>query len=187
MRGQTLFWVHYKLVIELLKHSHFLTNYLKLQILASCNNLRIGQEDLLCFDEICQKLYNFFILYKYTMILGSRLWLRIPDYTLLLCLEFWLWTLMLTILAAFWPEELTKLLRFSIRMTNRFVFLIKFDFGVGIFRKIRENAMMLMDNDYWIIWHLVSLFDFATSSLSILVFLARSYFCMHANVSGLCN
>ena len=27
-----------------LKHSHFLTNYLKLQILASYNNLRIGQD-----------------------------------------------------------------------------------------------------------------------------------------------
>ena len=39
MRGQTLFWVHYKLVIELLKHSHFLTNYQKPQILASHNNL----------------------------------------------------------------------------------------------------------------------------------------------------
>ena len=44
MRGQTLFWVHYKLVIELLKQSHFLTNYLKLQILASFNNLRIEQD-----------------------------------------------------------------------------------------------------------------------------------------------
>ena len=44
MRGQTLFWVHYKLVIEMLKHTHFLTNYLKLQILASCNNLRIEQD-----------------------------------------------------------------------------------------------------------------------------------------------
>ena len=44
MRGQTLFWVHYKLVIELLKHSHFLTNYMKNQILASCNNLRIEQD-----------------------------------------------------------------------------------------------------------------------------------------------
>jgi hypothetical protein len=32
------------LVIELLKHSHFLKNYLKLQILASYNNLRIGQD-----------------------------------------------------------------------------------------------------------------------------------------------
>jgi hypothetical protein len=30
-----------QIVIELLKHSHFLTNYLKVQILASCNNLRI--------------------------------------------------------------------------------------------------------------------------------------------------
>ena len=38
MRGQTFFWVHYKLVIELLKHKHFLTNYLKVQILASYNN-----------------------------------------------------------------------------------------------------------------------------------------------------
>ena len=142
-------------------------------------------KSFLCY---LSKIWRIFCkLYKYSMILGSRLWLRIPDYTLLLCLEFWLWTLMLTIQAAFWPEELTKLLRFSIRMTNRFVFLIKFDFGVGIFRKIRENAMMQMDNDYWIIWHLVSLFDFATSSLSILVFLARSYFCMHANVSGPCN
>ena len=41
MRDQTLFSVHYKLVIELLKHNHFLTNYLKLQILASYNNLKI--------------------------------------------------------------------------------------------------------------------------------------------------
>ena len=32
------------MVIELLKHSHFLANYLKLQILASYNNLRIGQD-----------------------------------------------------------------------------------------------------------------------------------------------
>ena len=32
------------LVIELLKHGKFLTNYLKLQILASYNNLRIGQD-----------------------------------------------------------------------------------------------------------------------------------------------
>ena len=82
------------------------------------------------------------------MTLGSRLWLRIPDYTLLLCLEFWPWTLMLTTQAAFWPEELTKLLRFSIRMTNRFVFLIKFDFGLEYFEKVRENAML--DNDYCI-------------------------------------
>ena len=44
MRGQTLFWFHQKLVIELLKHSHFLTNYLKEQILASYNYLRIGQD-----------------------------------------------------------------------------------------------------------------------------------------------
>ena len=66
-------------------------------------------------------------LYKYSMILGSRLWLRIPDYTLLLCLEFWLWTLMLTTQAAFWPEELTKLLRFSIRMMNRFVSSVNFE------------------------------------------------------------
>ena len=43
MRGQTLFWVHQKLVIDLLKHSYFLTNYIKLQIFASCNNLWIGQ------------------------------------------------------------------------------------------------------------------------------------------------
>ena len=42
MGGQTLFGAHLKLVIELLKHSHFLTNYQKLQILASYNNLRIG-------------------------------------------------------------------------------------------------------------------------------------------------
>jgi hypothetical protein len=32
------------LVIDMLKHSHFLTNYLKLQVLASYNNLRIGQD-----------------------------------------------------------------------------------------------------------------------------------------------
>ena len=44
MRGQTLFWVHYKLVIELLKHSHFLTNYRKLQILASYIHLRIEED-----------------------------------------------------------------------------------------------------------------------------------------------
>ena len=31
-----------KMIIELLKHSHFLTNYLKLQLLDS--NLRIGQD-----------------------------------------------------------------------------------------------------------------------------------------------
>jgi hypothetical protein len=41
MRVQTLFLVHKKLVIELLKHNHFLTKYLKTQILASYNNLRI--------------------------------------------------------------------------------------------------------------------------------------------------
>jgi hypothetical protein len=35
-----------RLFIEPLKHSHFLTNYLKLQILASYNNLRIGQDSL---------------------------------------------------------------------------------------------------------------------------------------------
>ena len=44
MRSQTLFWIHYKLVIELLEHSHFSRNYLKLQILASCNNFRIEQD-----------------------------------------------------------------------------------------------------------------------------------------------
>ena len=32
------------MVIELLKHSHFLINYMKLQILAYYNNLRIGQD-----------------------------------------------------------------------------------------------------------------------------------------------
>jgi hypothetical protein len=32
------------LVIELLKHGHLFTNYLKLQILAPNNNLRIGQD-----------------------------------------------------------------------------------------------------------------------------------------------
>ena len=44
MRGQTLVWVQWKLVIELLKYNNFLTNYLKLQILDSYNNLRIGQD-----------------------------------------------------------------------------------------------------------------------------------------------
>ena len=33
-----------KLVIELLKLGHFLNDYLKLQILASYDNLRIGQD-----------------------------------------------------------------------------------------------------------------------------------------------
>ena len=41
MRGQTLFRVNWKMVSELLKDGHFLTNYLKLQISASYNNLRI--------------------------------------------------------------------------------------------------------------------------------------------------
>ena len=41
MKGQTFIWVNDKLVIKLLKHSHFFTNFLKLQILASYNNLRI--------------------------------------------------------------------------------------------------------------------------------------------------
>ena len=76
------------------------------------------------------------------MILGSRLWLRILDYTLLLSLEFWLWTLILTTQAVFWPEELTKLLRFSIRMMNRFVFRIKIWFGLKyLYEKSRENAI----------------------------------------------
>ena len=99
-------------------------------------------------------------LYKYSMILGSRLWLRIPDYTLLLCLEFWLWTLMLTIQAAFWPEELTKLLRFSIRMMNRFVFLIRIWFWIGIFVwKIRENAM----NKSYFLMSFLSILEFLSS------------------------
>ena len=35
--GSNFIWVHKNLVIELLKHSHFLTNYQKLQIWASHN------------------------------------------------------------------------------------------------------------------------------------------------------
>ena len=48
--GSNFILVHSKLVIELLKQSHFLTTYLKLQILASFNNLGIGQYSEFSFD-----------------------------------------------------------------------------------------------------------------------------------------